>query len=464
MGFGLFKSKDCADVIFFNGNIYTNDPDFPWASAVAVKDGEILAVGDIDGMDDIMGSSTEQIDLEGKYMFPGFIDIHRSPVMQAFEGLYCDLHGLDTTDEIVEAMSEWAEEHDEKEVLFGYGYSESFDTDEDILDQIDTDLPILLLCENNLSIWTNSIADDIIQETADEECVDVVTPPYVLNLLLPFSAEEIEDSVKAQTEKLVDGGFTSVLNLQTPNFFETLYRDSLMGQYNEDGMKQRFFGSYFANRPLNPQSLLHMLMTRRTDCIEMGDMMNADILNLYLDNSQYEVSMTALVTILSAISERGFITVIEAISHEDLLLAYKACEEIRAKYSKNIILIASDAKLTDEEKSELVFFDTIDTTWGTNIMSLSSIYGEGIKGMDERIAQLTTIPARLLGMEDKLGSIEKGKYADFVVYEEDLFHLSPNTNCSRLHAEMTVLGGEIVYDANAEYEMELFDMMSHIQM
>ena len=93
MAFGFFKKTQAADIIFKNGNIYTHDPDFPWAEAVACTDGKITAVGDFDAMNNMTGKNTEVIDLGGKYMFPGFIDIHRSPVMKVFEGKYLDLAG-----------------------------------------------------------------------------------------------------------------------------------------------------------------------------------------------------------------------------------------------------------------------------------------------------------------------------------------------------------------------------------
>ncbi len=40
MAFGFFKKKEThADRVFYNGHIYTMDPDVPWVDAVAVKDG-----------------------------------------------------------------------------------------------------------------------------------------------------------------------------------------------------------------------------------------------------------------------------------------------------------------------------------------------------------------------------------------------------------------------------------------
>ena len=91
MAFGFFKKTITADTIFHNGHIFTQDPELPWADAVAVKDEAILGVGNFSEMDAITGKDTCLIDLEGKFMFPGFIDAHRSPVLKVFQDQYLDL-------------------------------------------------------------------------------------------------------------------------------------------------------------------------------------------------------------------------------------------------------------------------------------------------------------------------------------------------------------------------------------
>ncbi len=48
--------------------------------------------------------------------------------------------------------------------------------------------------------------------------------------------------------------------------------------------------------------------------------------------------------------------------------------------------------------------------------------------------------------EDSTGSIEPGKYADLVIWSHDLYSLAPG-ELNELAAEMTIVGGEIVYDA-----------------
>lgn len=65
-----------ADLVLFNGKIFTVDKENPWAEACAIKDGKFLAVGDSDSMDSFAGKHTEKIDLAGRLVLPGFNDAH----------------------------------------------------------------------------------------------------------------------------------------------------------------------------------------------------------------------------------------------------------------------------------------------------------------------------------------------------------------------------------------------------
>jgi predicted amidohydrolase YtcJ len=56
----------------------------------------------------------------------------------------------------------------------------------------------------------------------------------------------------------------------------------------------------------------------------------------------------------------------------------------------------------------------------------------------------TIMAAKCLFMEDRLGSIEKGKYADLTVWSGDLYTAPPDA-LKDLRVEMTIVGGRILY-------------------
>jgi predicted amidohydrolase YtcJ len=64
-----------ADTIFFGGPILTINP-VGEAGALAVRDGIIVAVGDLDAVLPFHGPSTNVIDLAGKTLMPGFVEPH----------------------------------------------------------------------------------------------------------------------------------------------------------------------------------------------------------------------------------------------------------------------------------------------------------------------------------------------------------------------------------------------------
>lgn len=70
-----------ADLVFTNGRVYTLDRKRPWASAVAVKGGRIVAVGEAADVDALTGSSTRVVDLKGAMMMPGIVDVHAHLMM-----------------------------------------------------------------------------------------------------------------------------------------------------------------------------------------------------------------------------------------------------------------------------------------------------------------------------------------------------------------------------------------------
>ena len=62
-----------ADRIIKNAKIFTADMEKPLASALVVKDGKFIYVGDEDGLSAYDG---EVEDFNGKFVMPGIIDSH----------------------------------------------------------------------------------------------------------------------------------------------------------------------------------------------------------------------------------------------------------------------------------------------------------------------------------------------------------------------------------------------------
>jgi len=69
-------AEDSPARIFFNGKIFTGNPQNPYASAVAVRGATIVAIGNLSEVAQAVSANAERTDLQGKSLFPGFIDAH----------------------------------------------------------------------------------------------------------------------------------------------------------------------------------------------------------------------------------------------------------------------------------------------------------------------------------------------------------------------------------------------------
>lgn len=129
------ESKD-ADLIVYNAKVYTVDENFTIAEAFAVKDGRILASGSSEYIRKSYKAS-EEIDAQGKPVYPGFIDGHSHFVLYG-EGLQqVDLTGTTSWKDVLKRVSEFAAKNKSGWII-GNGWdqndwdSKSFPTNEDL--------------------------------------------------------------------------------------------------------------------------------------------------------------------------------------------------------------------------------------------------------------------------------------------------------------------------------------------
>lgn len=113
------------DLVLVNGRIHTVDDENPSASAVAIRHGRIVAVGNDDDVRALAGSATRIEDLGGAAVAPGLIDAHNH--MQATGCMLRDVQLFDTRSipEIVERVAARVAETAPGEWVVGRGWDES---------------------------------------------------------------------------------------------------------------------------------------------------------------------------------------------------------------------------------------------------------------------------------------------------------------------------------------------------
>ena len=84
----MTTSPPAADLVIRNGRIRTMNRAQPWASALAVRSGRIVAVGDDAAMKPVTHSDTKTIDFKGAMAMPGMVDVHNHMMMGGQTDLY----------------------------------------------------------------------------------------------------------------------------------------------------------------------------------------------------------------------------------------------------------------------------------------------------------------------------------------------------------------------------------------
>ncbi|NEB03389.1 amidohydrolase [Streptomyces sp. SID13726] len=150
-----------ADLVLTGGPVHTVDPARSRATAVAVRDGRIVAVGH-DEVHELIGPGTEVVDLAGKLLLPGFQDAHVHPQGAGLELGMC--HLADTVDpaEYLRRIKAYADRNPDAEWITGGGWSlEAFPGGAPTaaaLDAIVPDRPVFLPNRDHHGAWVNTRA------------------------------------------------------------------------------------------------------------------------------------------------------------------------------------------------------------------------------------------------------------------------------------------------------------------
>jgi predicted amidohydrolase YtcJ len=154
-----------ADLVLTNGRVYTMDRTQPWASAVAVKGGRIVAVGDADAVAAMTGAETRVVDLRGAMLMPGIVDVHAHLMMggqaELFELRFSSTASFDL---LIEQVRQAAARTPEKGWIIGGQWGSDLlpklNTLEALatLDKVSHGRPVMLRDDTYHNRWVNSEA------------------------------------------------------------------------------------------------------------------------------------------------------------------------------------------------------------------------------------------------------------------------------------------------------------------
>jgi predicted amidohydrolase YtcJ len=152
-----------ADLVLRHATIYTVDPAHPTAQAIAARGGKIVYVGTDAGAQRYVGSATRVVDLNGRYVYPGFVDAHAHFPGIGTREMTLNLEGTRTRDAFLEKVAAAVRQKKPGEWVTGRGWIETFwtppvfPTRQD-LDRIAPNNPVYLTRADGHASVVNSMA------------------------------------------------------------------------------------------------------------------------------------------------------------------------------------------------------------------------------------------------------------------------------------------------------------------
>lgn len=126
----LAATQDSSTVVVYrNGRIYTVNPRQPWAEAVAVIQGRIVAVGTNEDVQTFASKNTKVIDLKDAFVFPGIHDCHCHPHF-IYRDTVADRLSIsvnDSQDTVLNKIADYAKSHDDDWIVGGLWNIQKFD-------------------------------------------------------------------------------------------------------------------------------------------------------------------------------------------------------------------------------------------------------------------------------------------------------------------------------------------------
>lgn len=216
------------DLIIYNGNIHTVDAGMQMVEAMAINEGKIIATGTSEELLSRFSSAT-QTDLQGRHVYPGFIDPHSHFMGFAQNLLRANLWMSESMEEIVTRL----QDHKTTMVgdwLQGRGWDQNlFEVkempDNTLLNEAFPDIPVYIIRVDGHAAVANDIALQMAGITADTQIdggeVDVRggkptgllidRAMYLVSSLIPAPSQaEMVALLHRAQDQLFEVGLTSV--------------------------------------------------------------------------------------------------------------------------------------------------------------------------------------------------------------------------------------------------------------
>jgi predicted amidohydrolase YtcJ len=239
------------NLVVSGGPIFTSDPERPRVSAIGIRNGVILYVGDdVEDAREAAGPAAEAVDLAGRLATAGLIDAHTHPIHYGGMLANIDLqNGVTNLQVILDRVAERARQIPEGEWITGWGYyvlmmDEGRPPTRQELDSVAPNHPVALRHRSGHEAVANSLGlklagidrdtPDPEGGTIDRDAGGEPTGLLIENAQHPLTEasepdvtpEKIEADLRRATESFLSFGITSVgeANITSTEIFRAYQR------------------------------------------------------------------------------------------------------------------------------------------------------------------------------------------------------------------------------------------------
>jgi len=529
--FNSCNYKRKADLILYNGDIYTVDESFNIAEAVAVRDGIIKAVGTTkEILDDY--DAVQKIDLQGKPLYPGFIDAHCHFFGYGIDKLKCDLYKTTSFDDVLNRVTTFANTN-KFEWILGRGWDQNdwevkeFPSKEK-LDSLFPNKPVYLvridghavLCNNealrraNITPSTKVAGGEVLLKDGKLTGILIDNATTLVEKIIPeFSEQEREKAIIDAQENCFAVGLTTVddagLGKDTIALIDRMQKKGLLkmrvyamvadderslkyffdhGPYKSDRLNVRSIKIYadgalgsrgacllkpYSDQPGHYGFMLHDMKYFEDICEKahdegfqvcthaIGDSAVRTMLGVYSrhlgteNDRRWRIEHCQVVD-SADLSEFGKYSIIPSVqpthATSDMYWVFSrlGADRSRTAYAYN--------EIKDHAKERIVFgtdfpVETINPLYtfyaATERMDLNGFPKNGFQS-ENRVKKKDALRAMTIWAawsnfeEQEKGSIEEGKFADFVILDQDILKIN-GSSIPEVKVVATYLGGEKVY-------------------
>ncbi|WP_254840558.1 amidohydrolase [Natronomonas marina] len=500
---------EAADRVFVNAEVHTlADPD-EVEEAVAVRDGRVVRVDSEYEIEFLTGVETDVVDCEGGVLLPGFVDAHTHMEVVGRRLVHADLGAADDREAALELLreaagEEWVLGYGYDESTWPAG---TYLTREE-LDSVAADRPVVAFREDLHTASVNSVVLErygeelpeagVVREGGEPTGVVREDAAEFLRMETAPDREETRELIAAARDYAHEHGVTGVHDMVRHSDAPAAYRELAV----DDELDLRVRLYYWADH-LDAVEETGLVTNHGGEYVEVGGIKTytdgslgagtAKLSEPYADREgtgEWVVPPAELAEVVDRAEELGMQLAVHAIGdeavgaaldalpddpearhrieHAELLPADRDVEEFHAVASMqpNFLRWARAGGLYEERLGEErtaasnpfaeVLEAGVPLAFGSDCMPMDPLYGvQGTVtapdprqrlGVTEALRAYTSGAAHAGHDEDRFGTVEPGKRADFVVLGSSPWAVDDDA-IADVEVAMTVVDGAVVYEA-----------------